>query len=87
MNETINGSLNEVYLWFNLCYGLLFIALLFMPMIFFGSYLYLKEPELLKKRLKSQEKEAKQRLVMDISVQFIASFVLSGLEYRYFGPG
>ena len=45
---------------------LLFIALLFMPMIFFGSYLYLKEPELLKKRLKSQEKEAKQRLVMDI---------------------
>ncbi|HQB31847.1 MAG TPA: isoprenylcysteine carboxylmethyltransferase family protein [Erysipelotrichaceae bacterium] len=64
--------------------GWLFIALLFIPMIFFGAYLYFKAPELLRKRLKNQEKEEKQKLAISISgIVFIASFVLSGLDYRF----
>jgi protein-S-isoprenylcysteine O-methyltransferase Ste14 len=64
--------------------GWLFIALLFIPMIFFGIYLYFKEPELLKKRLKSKEKEEKQKLAVTASsLIFIVSFILSGLDYRF----
>ncbi len=64
--------------------GWLFIALLFIPMILFGIYLYVKEPELLSKRLKSKENEEKQKLAVGFSgLIFIASFVLSGLDYRF----
>lgn len=64
--------------------GWLFIALLFIPMVFFGLYLYFKEPELLKKRLKSKETEGKQKLAVGLSgLVFVASFVVSGLDYRF----
>ena len=39
----------------------LFLALLFIPMLLIGAVLFLKAPELLKKRLNGKEKESAQK--------------------------
>lgn len=62
----------------------LFMALLFIPMLILGVILFCKEPELLKKRLNSKEKETTQIGVVLLSlVMFVGSFVLAGLDFRY----
>lgn len=62
----------------------LFLALLFIPMIFLGLWLYLKAPELLQKRLKTDEKEKTQRGVVAVSgLAFLASFIAAGLDFRF----
>jgi len=42
--------------------GWLFLALLFVPMLFFGIILFFKSPDLLERRLDSKEKESVQRV-------------------------
>lgn len=62
----------------------LFLALLFVPMLFLGLWLLLKAPALLEKRLESRESEAAQKRVVAVSaLAFILSFVLAGLDYRF----
>lgn len=64
--------------------GWLFIGLLFIPMLILGIILFIKNPELLEKRLNSKEKENTQKIVLFISaILFIAVFIISGLNYRY----
>lgn len=64
--------------------GGLFCGLLFIPMLILGIVLYMKAPELLKKRLASKEKEKTQKGVVAFSgLAFILSFVLSGLDFRF----
>ena len=64
--------------------GWLFIGLLFIPMFFAGIILFIKNPELLKRRLNSKEKEQEQKYVIIFSaLMFISGFILSGLNYRY----
>lgn len=64
--------------------GWLFLALLFVPMIFLGVALFLKAPELLEKRLKSKEKEDTQKGVVAASaLMFLGSFVVAGLDFRF----
>ena len=64
--------------------GWLFCGLLFIPMLILGIVLYMKAPELLKKRLASKEKEKTQKGVVAFSgLAFILSFVLSGLDFRF----
>ena len=64
--------------------GWLFCELLFIPMLILGIVLYIKSPELLKKRLASKEKEKTQKGVVAFSgLAFILSFVLSGLDFRF----
>ncbi len=64
--------------------GWLFCGLLFIPMLVLGIALYLKAPELLKKRLDSKEKEKTQKGVVAFSgLAFLLSFVLSGLDFRF----
>ena len=61
-----------------------FMALLFVPMLVFGTVLLVKSPELLKKRLNSREKERAQVIVILLSsLVFIAAFVLAGLDFRF----
>lgn len=64
--------------------GWLFIGLLFFPMTILGVVLMIKNPELLKKRLNSKEKENEQKFVVVLSLfMFIAGFVVAGLDYRF----
>ena len=64
--------------------GLLFTALLFIPMFFLGLVLLLKAPDLLAKRLQSKEKEEAQKGVIALSLlMFVGGFVLAGLDFRF----
>ncbi|MBO7273500.1 MAG: isoprenylcysteine carboxylmethyltransferase family protein [Clostridia bacterium] len=64
--------------------GWLFIALLFIPMIFLGAVLLIKSPELLEKRLDAKEKENTQKGVVALSgLLFFVGFIVAGLDYRF----
>ena len=71
------GTLN----YFN---GWLFIALLFIPMFIAGIIMFIKSPELLKRRLNAKEEENEQKIVILISaVMFVSAFVVAGLNFRF----
>lgn len=71
------GTLN----YFN---GWLFIALLFVPMLVAGIVMFVKSPELLKRRLNAKEEENEQKIVLLISgIMFLAAFVIAGLNFRF----
>ena len=64
--------------------GWLFIGLLFVPMLMLGAVLFIKSPELLKKRLDSKEKENTQKGVVAFSaLLFLAGFIVAGLDHRF----
>jgi protein-S-isoprenylcysteine O-methyltransferase Ste14 len=60
------------------------IALLFIPMMIIGIVFFIWDPETLSKRLRSKEKRTKQKGVVALSgLQFIACFVIAGLDFRW----
>ena len=62
----------------------LFMGLLFIPMFFVGIVLFLKNKELLRKRLNGKEKEETQKDVIRISaVIFLIGFIIAGLDFKY----
>ena len=62
----------------------LFIALLFISMLLLGAILFLKAPDLLRKRLNSKEKEnAQVGVVAASALMFVGAFVAAGLDFRY----
>ena len=64
--------------------GWLFIGVLFVPMIIMGAVLLLKNPEMLKKRLKTKEEIGSQKTVVALSgLMFAAGFVIAGLNFRF----
>ena len=64
--------------------GWLFIAILFIPMIFVGAVLMVKDPELLEKRLNAKESEDTQKFVLLVSgLMFVSSFIVAGLNFRF----
>ena len=64
--------------------GLLFCALLFIPMLIVGVVLFIKDKELLSKRLNSKEKENTQRVVVLVSaVEFVGCFLCAGFDFRF----
>ena len=64
--------------------GWLFIGLLFIPMLILGLVLFLKDPDLLEKRLGAKEKENTQKGVVALSgLLFIGGFVIAGLDHRF----
>lgn len=64
--------------------GWLFIGLMFVPMLILGLALYLKAPELLKKRLNMKETQKDQVWVVALSgVLFIAGFLAAGFDFRF----
>jgi protein-S-isoprenylcysteine O-methyltransferase Ste14 len=69
-----------------LCYpnGWLFIGLLFVPMLIFGTILFFKAKELLRRRLIAKEKQSEQKLVILLScVVYLGGFVVAGLDFRF----
>ena len=64
--------------------GWLFIALLFIPMFIAGIIMFVKSPELLKRRLNGKEEENEQKIVIVISgIMFLSSFIIAGLNFRF----
>lgn len=64
--------------------GLLFMALLFIPMFVAGLVMYFKAPNLLRSRLNAKEKQTQQKDVINYSgVMFLFAFVVAGLNYRF----
>ena len=64
--------------------GWLFMAILFIPILIAGIILFIKAPELLKKRLDNKEKEATQKVVVLLSaLVFLGGFITAGLDYRF----
>lgn len=62
----------------------LLIAILFIPMFFAGILLMLKNPELLQKRLKANERETEQKQVIALSgIMFLTAFIVAGLNVRF----
>ena len=61
-----------------------FIGLLFVPMPCVATWLLVREPELLAKRLSSKEQEKAQRQVVALSaLMFVAGFLLAGFDQRF----
>ena len=62
----------------------LFIALLFTPILVMGVVLFIKNPELLRKRLEMKEREKEQKSVVALSgLLLVGSFITAGLDYRF----
>lgn len=64
--------------------GWLFMIILFIPMFIAGIVMMIKNPELLKSRLKAKEKQKTQGKIIKFSaLMFIVGFIIAGLDYRY----
>ncbi len=64
--------------------GFIFMGILFIPMLILGAVLFVKAPELLKKRLNSNETEATQKGVVTVSaLVFAVGFVIAGVDHRF----
>ena len=62
----------------------LFIGLLFIPMLVMGVVLFVKTPELLKKRLNNKEKQKAQKGVTKLlGLMFLVGFVFCALDFRF----
>ena len=71
------GTINYWNAW-------LLMGLLFIPMLIAGIILWLKNPELLEKRLNVKEKESEQKEVIGMSlIIFILGLILAGLDFKY----
>jgi protein-S-isoprenylcysteine O-methyltransferase Ste14 len=64
--------------------GWLFIAGLLFPMISVLTYLIIKDPELLEKRINLKEKEEEQKKYVKLSILiFVIAYIIPGLDYRF----
>lgn len=64
--------------------GWLFMALLFVPMLLLGTVMFIRSPELLKRRLDGKEKEGTQKGVVAFSgLIFLGGFLVSSFDFRY----
>lgn len=64
--------------------GWLFCGVLFIPVIIMGIVLFIKAPDLLRKRLQEKEEQSEQRSVVALSgLMFLAGFILAGLDFRF----
>ena len=60
------------------------MAVLFLPMAVVGTVLYVKEPELLEKRLKMKESEQEQKKMIKFSsLLMLIGYILPGIDFRY----
>ena len=64
--------------------GWVLMGILFVPMAVVGIVMMAKNPELLRKRLNTEEKETEQKSVVAMSgLLFVTAFVLAGLNWRF----
>ena len=64
--------------------GLLFLCLLFVPMLLMGIIMLARARDLLRKRLDIKEKQGTQRGVVAVmGLIFLGGFILAGLDFRF----
>ncbi len=64
--------------------GWMYLATVLVPALLVVSYFLATDPEFLKRRLRTREKEARQRLVIRLAlVLFVIGFILPGLDRRF----
>jgi protein-S-isoprenylcysteine O-methyltransferase Ste14 len=64
--------------------GWVYLAILFIPVIFVVAYFLKNDPEFLERRMKLKEKQAKQQLVVKLSgIIFLIGFLLPGFDRRF----
>jgi protein-S-isoprenylcysteine O-methyltransferase Ste14 len=64
--------------------GWLYLGVLFVPLIFVGSYFLKRDPGFLERRMRMREKEAVQGRIQAISgIIFFAGFLIPGLDFRF----
>ncbi len=69
---------------FNYTGGWLFMVLLFIPMLIMGTVLFIKSPELLKRRLDGKEKAGTQKGVVALSgLIFLCGFLISSFDFKF----
>lgn len=62
----------------------LYLAVLFVSVVWIVAYLLRKAPDLLERRMRMQEKESSQKLIIGLSaVVVLVAFTLPGLDKRY----
>lgn len=62
----------------------LYLAVLLVPVVWIVAYLLRQAPDLLERRMRMQEKESSQKLIIGLSaVVVLAAFMLPGLDKRY----
>lgn len=62
----------------------LFITLLFTPILIVGVVLFIKNPQLLRRRLEMTEREKEQKSVVALSGLFlVSSLIVAGLDHRF----
>jgi protein-S-isoprenylcysteine O-methyltransferase Ste14 len=61
-----------------------YLAILTIPMVLVMTYLIRKDPELLERRMRMREKEAKQRTIIKLSyLFFLVAFLIPGFDKRF----
>lgn len=64
--------------------GIIFMVVLFVPIFILGVILFIKSPELLKKRLDGKETEKTQKGVVGFSaLVFLVGFIVAGMDFRF----
>ena len=62
----------------------LLMGFLFVPMLFFGIFMMIKNPDLLKKRLNTNEKLREQKeVIIGSGLIFFIGFLIAGLNFRF----
>jgi protein-S-isoprenylcysteine O-methyltransferase Ste14 len=62
----------------------LYIAVLFIPLIFVVIYLLINHPDLLERRMHFKEPEKEQRSIIKFSyISFLLAYLLPGFDYRF----
>jgi protein-S-isoprenylcysteine O-methyltransferase Ste14 len=62
----------------------LYLAVLFIPLIFVVAYLYKNHPDLLVRRMRYREPEKEQRLIIKLSfIPFALAYIIPGFDFRF----
>ncbi len=61
-----------------------FIAILFIPVIFVGIYLFKNSRDLFERRMRGREKEVSQKRIIVFSwIYLMSGFIIAGLDHRF----